>query len=98
MTTLYDNIFAIPMQMYWTIYLLQIYCVQYKIFYIANTLSATNPISNNYYCVLQIYWTIYLQYTIFHIANKSHAIHDIVYCKYIRQYNTDNIFLLKSNT
>ena len=51
MTTLYDNIFAIPMQMYWTMYLLQIYCVQYKIFYIANILSATNPmnISKTYF-------------------------------------------------
>ena len=117
MTTLYNNIFAMPMQMYWTIYLLQIYCVWYKIFHITNILSATNkyivfdikyfilqiyclrqtrwisqkPISKNYYCVLQIYWTIYLWYTIFHIVNKSQIKQYIcniryVYCKYIRQY------------
>ena len=60
------------------------------------------PISNIYYCVLQIYWTIYLQYTIFHIANNVtnllnniFAIHDIVYCKYIRQHKYRQYILAK---
>ena len=58
MTNLSDNIFAIPICKY---------CLQYKIFYIANILSA----SNNIYCkyIGQYIWNIYCKYIVLYICN-----------------------------